>query len=87
MGVHFFPALLFCSVNLCVYFRARSKSFCFDYYSFLIQFEISNPSLELCSSFPRSLSLFGIFLFNTAEYVGDSSPGLGNGEPERTTLG
>ena len=87
MGVHFFLALLFCSVNLCVYFRARSKSFCFDYYSFLIQFEISNSSLELCSSFPRSLSLFGIFWFNTAEYVGDSSPGLGNGEPERTTLG
>ena len=51
----FFLASLFCSVDLCVYFHARSKAFCFDYYSFLIQFEISNPSLELCSSFSRSL--------------------------------
>ena len=55
MGVCFFPASLFCSVDLCVCFRARSKSFCFDYYSFLKQFEISNPSLEICSSFSRSL--------------------------------
>ena len=55
MGVCFFLASLFCSVDLCVCFRARSKSFCFDYYSFLIQFEISNPSLEICSSFSRSL--------------------------------
>ena len=51
----FLPASLFYSVDLCVYFRARSKAFCFDYYSFLIQFEINNPSLELCSSFSRSL--------------------------------
>ena len=51
----YFPSSLFCSVDLCVCVRARSKSFCFDYYSFLIQFEISNPSLELCSSFSRSL--------------------------------
>ena len=51
----FFPASLFCAVDLCVYFHARSKTLCFDYYSFLIQFEISNPSLELCSSFSRSL--------------------------------
>ena len=51
----FLPASLFYSVDLCVYFHARSKTFCFDYYSFLIQFEISNPSLELCSSFSRSL--------------------------------
>ena len=36
MGVRFFPASLFCSVDLCVCFRARSKAFCFDYYSFLI---------------------------------------------------
>ena len=55
MGVHLFLALPFCSVDLCVYFCARSKSFCLDYYSFLIQFEISNPSLEICSFSPRSL--------------------------------
>ena len=54
MGVRFFPASLFCSVDLCIYFRARANH-CFDYYSFLIQFEISNPSLKLCSSFSRSL--------------------------------
>ena len=55
MGVHFFLASLFCSVDLCVYFCARSKSFCLHYYSFLIQFEISNTILKICSSFPRSL--------------------------------
>ena len=55
MGVRFFLASLFCSVHQCICFHARSKSFCFDYYNFLIQFEISNPSLELCSSFSRSL--------------------------------
>ena len=53
--MRFFPASLFCSVDLCVCVCARSKSFCFDYYSFLIQFEINNPSLELCSSFSRTL--------------------------------
>ena len=53
--VCFFLASLFCSVDPCVCFRARSKLFCFDYYSFLIQFEINNPSLKLCSSFSRSL--------------------------------
>ena len=55
MGMRFFLASLFSSVDLCVYFRARNKSLCFDYYNFLIQFEISNPSLKLCSSFSRSL--------------------------------
>ena len=55
MDVHFFLASLFSSVDLCVCFRARSKLFCFAYYSFLIQFEISKPSLELYSSFPRSV--------------------------------
>ena len=55
MGVHLFLALPFCSVDLCVYFCARNKSFCLDYYSFLIQFEISNPSLEICSFSPKSL--------------------------------
>ena len=34
--MRFFLASLFCSVDLCVCFCARSKSFCFDYYSFLI---------------------------------------------------
>ena len=51
----YLSGLLFCSVDLCVCFRARSKLFCFAYYSFLIQFEISKPSLELYSSFPRSV--------------------------------
>ena len=52
--------------DLYVCFCARSKSFCLHYYSFLIQFEISNPSLKLCS-FPWSLSLFGVLWFNTSE--------------------
>ena len=42
-------------MDLCVYFCARNKSFCLNYDSFLIKFEISNPSLEICSFSPRSL--------------------------------
>ena len=36
-------------------FSCQKQIILLDYYSFLIQFEISNPSLELCSSFSRSL--------------------------------
>ena len=64
-GVRYFLASLACSVDLCVCFCARSKSFCFDYYSFLIEFEISNPSLKLCSSFSRSLVTLKIFFLDS----------------------
>ena len=39
---------------MCLFFMPEANH-CFDYYSFLIQFEICNPSLELCSFFSRSL--------------------------------
>ena len=36
-------------------FSCQKQIILLDYYCFLIQFEISNPSLELCSSFSRPL--------------------------------
>ena len=54
MDVRFF---LGCYSALLIYvsFFMPEANHCFDYYSFLIQFEISNTILKICSSFPRSL--------------------------------
>ena len=50
--VSFWLAILLCW-SMCLFLC--QKQIIFAYYSFLIQFEISNPSLELCSFFSRSL--------------------------------
>ena len=47
MDVHFLLASRFCYIDLCFCFPATRKSFCFDYYSFLIQFHSSTLAWKI----------------------------------------